>query len=751
MDLLRSNYKMKILCGVCIILLLTSCKLLDAIRYKVGSVFGGEEETEIAQQEVPVEPLADFPIDDLLEVRPPETPAQSNQPAWVPQLSGPILNKTLTPGMPEMIEVDASNRLFIPPGAFTAPPPELVISYVTDENIPFALPGFEIMGALDISMGNLHQLAQPIQVTMTYDPAKLSPDLPAAAQIGAALYDSYTGKWVVIPSEIDEVNHLVYFLTDHLSVLALYLHTDQTHYCETTHFLIYYNKDSINAATGNMTYEPILNDCASSPLYINAVADSLELALQGYFGGGFEFPEKQILVNVADLNSLPGFLEAAPQYDTLTGELIIDTLAWGDLPELRQDCAHELFHYWQYANLGLTKYLSNEWWMDATADYAADQVAYGSSSIGATNRMGGEIKANYLEGSLDSTVNNHQYATSHFVDYLVNQSGGYASFHDLWLATTKTTSSITDVNNSIKENLYSTFSEVYRDFANYMLFDANSQMPVTEPVWDSTAVNDKLVYKIEMGEKSATATVQPYASILWGIRMETDRFMTIEWTDVNPGAIYVFYDDAGDMRTGSRFWKQLYPQKKSIFPMTAETTAYILFINPTEDALSFDITFGLSPVDTYAVSVIFNDSESECAQYASWGTARAFMDVSTEGVTIHYDSKTDDFYWNEEAEHTIVASGMGNAGSGQINATMSSTDNIRLGIDTNYQPVIGTIKTSVNFILTASPDYPFVWDSTATGSSEINLPATKLQDAYSCTATVKSVSVSSSYYFPIAR
>lgn len=752
MELLHSNRKLKILCVLCIIMLLTGCKLLDSIRYKVGSVFGGEEQNEeVAQQEVPAEPLADFPIDDILEVKPPEASTASGQPAWTPQLSDPILTKTLSPEMPEMIEVDASNRLFFPPGAFSAPPPELAVSYVTDESIPFPMPGYEILGAIDVSMGDMHQLVEPLQVTMAYDPAKLNPDLPAAAQLGAVLFDAYTGKWIVIPSKIDEESHVVNFMTDHLSVLALYLHTDQTNYCETSHFIISYNRDSINQAAGLMTYTPILNLCENSPIFINAVADSLELAHQGYVSAGFELPDTRIPVNVADLSQFPDIMGPSSQFDTLTGELIIDTLTWGYPDDLHQDCAHELFHYWQYNNLGIYKYLANQWWMDATADYAADQVAYGSSNIGSTNSMGEDIKGNYLEQSLNSENKSHAYATSHFVEYLMTQSGGYATFMDLWLATTKTNSSIDDLNTSIKENLYSTFDAVYRDFANYMLFDDNSMLPIDEPVWTSSAVNDKLIYKAEMGEKNASASVEPYASILWGIRIETDHFMTIKWTDVNPGAIYIFYDNNADSRMGIRFWKQLYPQKQSIFPMDTETTAYILMINPTNTPLSFDITFGMSPVDVYALDVNFNDSGSECAQKASWGTPRAYLDVTSGGVTIHYDSKADDYYWYDEAEHTIVAAGMGSTASGQMNGTMNSTDTIRLGVDANDLPVTGTIQTSANFVLTADPDIPFQWNGTATGSSDINLPATKLQPAYSCTATVKEVSISPAYYFPITR
>lgn len=790
----------QVLCGLCIILLLSSCKITDTIREKAGALFDkARESAESASPFHPGESTQDAsttggssPDNDTLETRPTEVKAQNGEPPWHPKLT-PIITETITPGQAQQVVAD-DLTVDIPAGAFTftnepadtvaadesatgsntgtepnsgsstsptAEPiptidinnlPDLVISSI-DEAVPFYFPEYHFVGIYDITFGDIHQLAEPFTMTLKYDPGWLIPNVPVAAQIGVALYDAVTARWIVLPTVIDEVNHTLTFSTDHLSVVAIYLHTQADSSCTTSHFVIGYNKANITNATGNMTYSNPLGSCKTTghPDFINAVADYLETAYAGYTNASFPFPEQTIVVNVADLSgSLLWGTES--QFDTLTNELVIGTDSWGYPEDLRQDCAHELFHYWQYNNLGTYKYMSNQWWMDATADYAADMVAYAGSSYGETNAMGQDIKANYLEGSLDSTSNMHSYSTAHYVDYLVAQSGGFPTFKDLWTATTKTSSALAGVKSAMKDNLYSTFDEVYRDFANYMLFDANSALPLGDTVWDSGAVNDKVVYNIKNGVQEATASVAANASILWGLRVNEASFMQIEWTNTLPGSVYLFTDNSGDERTGTRFWKQLYPTRKSLFPMTTEDTVYILLINGTDYPLSFDLRFGASPVEAYTLGVNYADGGSECAQNAAWGTPTAIMELNDGSVTIHYSSQADDYYWSENAEHTIVATGEGTYANGQLKGSMSSKDTIPVGSAENGSAITGTITSQVQFNLELSADMPFTWQPvSASGTTVVDLPSTKDKKGFSCTATIEGVSVYPAYYFPLLR
>ena len=429
-----------------------------------------------------------------------------------------------------------------------------------------------------------------------------------------------------------------------------------------------------------------------------------------------------------------------------------DTWAYPDL--LRQDCAHELFHIWQYKHLNSSSYLGNQWWMDATADYAADKVAYASLGAGRTNAMGKDIRVNYLEGGLTSTADFHAYSTAHFVDYLIAQSGAFPSLRDLWDATTKTSSAITDLKASLNEKLGSKFADVYKDFANYMLFDKASPLPVKGNIWESSAVNDTMVYQNGDGEKTFPASANAYASTLWGLRVDNRKFMSITWTNPNEGSVYVFFDNYGDQRTGNRVNYQLNATKTAIFPMEPEATAYILVVNPSASALQFDLTIAASELEVYTVGIHFDQADAKCAENSAWGTPQLFMDLKNEHVYIHYDSKTDDYYWTPNAEHTITAEGKGTyTDNEKLDASLESSDTITgLGTDSKGEDQLGSVTARVTFSLTASPDTPFVWETkTITGSSSVELPTTTTRPGYTCNGTVKSLAIYPAYFFPLAR
>jgi hypothetical protein len=690
--------------------------------------------------------------DGKLEMRPTAAPSTPSQPAWKPQLS-PVVTKTLAAGQAQSVEAGGNMRLNFPAGAFTETPPELVVSSVSG-NVPMPLPGDEVLLAYDVALGDLHSLAEPLEVSMTYDPARLKPGLPAEAQIGAALLDGASGRWMALSTTVDESAHTVNFQTDHLSLVAIYLHTQNDSICRTVNFNVAYNKANIQAAAGNMTYTSTLNACQTSghPNFINAVADALETAYQGYTAANLPFPESRIKVNVANISDsiLWG---SESQYDTLTGELVINTDTWGYPNELRQDCAHELFHYWQYKHINSSSYLGNQWWMDATADYAADKVAYASLGAGRTNSMGKDIRASYLEGSLTSNKDFHAYSSAHFVDYLIAQSAAYPTLRDLWDASTTTSSAISDLKSSLSTRLASKFEDVYKDFANYMLFDQSSPLPIKGPLWSSSAVNDGMLYEDGAGPKNSAASVLSYASVVWGLRVQSRKFMSITWTNPNEGAVYVFFDNDGDQRGGTRLGYYLYATKTAIFPMEPETTAYILMVNPSASWLEFDLTISASEVEVYTVGINYDSADGKCAENSAWGTPHFFMEMKKEKVFIHYDSATDDYYWAPGAEHTITGSGKGTYIDGKVEASLESHDTITgLGADMNGVAVTGSVSAQASFTLTESTEMPFVFETiNVTGSSNVNLPATTTRSGFTCTGTVKGVSVYPAFYFPLAR
>jgi hypothetical protein len=739
--------KVQVLWGILMIVAMLGCNLIRASAPKPATIQDNKNS--------PSSQAANKPGsgDSNLEMRATEEPATTSVPVWTPELEQ-VVSKALTTGQAQTVEVDGNLKLDFPAGAFSETPPELVVSKIAGD-IPVPLPGDEILQVYDVALGDLHSLGEPMEVTMSYDPGRLKPDVPADVQMRAAMRDGASGRWTVLSSTIDETAHTVTFQTDHLSALALYLHTQNDSTCPTPHFLISYNRDNINLGAGPMKYTSTLNACQTSthPNFILAVADFLETAYQGYTAANFPFPEGKIYVNAAYIKD--SFLWGTdPQFDTLTGELVIGTDSWPNADELRQDCAHELFHYWQYHTLNSTyRYLSNQWWMDATADYAADKVAYASLGAGSTNKMGKDIRANYLEGSLTSTADFHAYSSAHFVDYLIAKSAAYPTLRDLWDASTSSSSAIDDLKSSLSDRLASKFADVYKDFANYLLFDSASPLPINGPFWSSRAVNDYMWYKVGSGDVTSVATAAAYGSTLWGLQVESKTFMSIHWTNSNEGAVYVFFNENGDQRDGNRQGFQLNPTRTATFPMTPDTVVYILMVDPGSSGMEFDLTIGSTDVEMYTVGLQYDSADAKCAENSAWGTPTSFMDIKKDKVAIHYDSKTDDYYWSPGAEHTIVAFGTGTFKDGKLEAALESTDTITgLGVDSSGAELTGSIQAQVSFTLTQSDEFPFAWTiNKVSGSSTVDLPASKTRPGYSCNGTVKGVSLYPAHYFPLAR
>ena len=756
---ISSNRKFQVWWGIFMIVAMLGCNLSSAGTPKPNAAPGGKDAP--VEQASGNQPAGGTGNDNKLEMRPTDAPAAPSAPAWQPQLSAPVLTKPLTAGQAQTVDVEGKMTLNFPAGAFTETPPQLVVSPVTGD-IPVPLPGDVALQAYEVSLGDLHNLAEPLQVSMRYDPAKLKPDIPADAQLGAALWDKASGKWFGLSTTIDETAHTVNFETDHLSLLAVYLETELNDYCKTTHFYIAYDKANIATGAGAMNYTSKGTTCSTlsggkstPPDFVAAVADNMEAAYQGYNASNISIAPPQggsivVLAAYIQGNLLWG---SESQYDTPTGRLIISTDSWPNANELRQDCAHELFHLWQYKHTGLGQYIRNEAWMDATADYAADKVAYTGTSFGPTNSMGKDIRGKFLEGSLTSTTDFHAYSSAHFVDFLVNQSGYFPTLLDLWNAsmTSILSSPLENLKTWLKTNMNTDFADTYTDFANYMLFDPASKLPIKSPVWDSNAKNDSMNYAENMGEVPATAEVARYASILWGLRVDKARFMSITWTNPNDGQVRVSIDENGDERGGSRAMYHLYGHEPSMFLMRPETTVYILMVNPTPDSLEFDLKINGSQAEAYSVGIEYDKTDATCRENAAWGTPTSVMEVAKDNkVTIHYDSSTDDYYWSEHAEHTMKAAGAGKLTGDKLEAGFQSTDVIKLGADAKGTPVTGTVNLDVSFVVTRRPDNPFYWDAVSVkGTANVDLPATANKPAYSCSAAVKSVFIQPALVFPL--
>lgn len=159
--------------------------------------------------------------------------------------------------------------------------------------------------------------------------------------------------------------------------------------------------------------------------------------------------------------------------------------------QIKEFINHELFHaiqnkdYWLAARQTLWGHIFNlaglksidEWWMEATADYAAFKIA--NSLNVPTNH---QLDANYI--AVDFFTNyypnsDHAYENAWFLDYLVNQHG--VNFADMYNRVAAYSNPEEGLDAYLKDKVsgggsqeISPLSEMYRQFVEYLLFDPGS-------------------------------------------------------------------------------------------------------------------------------------------------------------------------------------------------------------------------------------------------------------------------------------
>lgn len=383
--------------------------------------------------------------------------------------------------------------------------------------------------------------------------------------------------------------------------------------------------------------------------------------------------------------------------------------------------------------------------MEATADYAADKVAWENSRWGRTGLMGKPIRLDYLQQSIEEG-GKHGYANAFLVDFLLNEDFISPSFFELWRASIEGGAIITQLEKMLQERLGQTWGEMYREFAQYMIFNPGSGLPVPNSVW-TDPTNDRGVIGVEA---EINAQVLAHASGFYGIQTDKARFYQLDWLNENGGLVYVFYS-AGDERISPAYYR-LYPGLTATMPLVPGDAAYFLLINPAgADGMEFHIRIRESEVAAYKIDVEFDaQSDQKCAQESDWGTAPYRMKIQKDKVTIGYTSAVDDPNWvGLVSEHTIGASGGGTIEQGLLKASFESNDVVKETDDAEGNPVFGQVVVNVSFSLSPNPDIPLWWDTVmAKGDSTVDLPPTFEFKGYKCSGTVSGLYVYPHFDFP---
>jgi hypothetical protein len=283
------------------------------------------------------------------------------------------------------------------------------------------------------------------------------------------------------------------------------------------------------------------------------------------------------------------------------------------MDQVRHDAAHETFHTFQQSlfytlsSLAQRGYVARHWWMEATADYAADRIALGGSGTMAKPNL------EYFKAPLNTADQIHDYATSRFIDYLVEQKG--VVFKDLWDASIANSSDdmVAFLETYLMKTTATMLHDHYKGFAEYVLFDASSPLELNKGSGLSGVTMTSGPYKGKLQGGLVEADTPPvlaadkkeisyvfnltggYTAKLWGFKAlnkdpRSPRTLKIEAVDNVPKApdvdanVYVLKKDER-LKGGAAVNPDIFKgtisanRKKISLTLAADEVAYILAFN----------------------------------------------------------------------------------------------------------------------------------------------------------------------------
>lgn len=375
----------------------------------------------------------------------------------------------------------------------------------------------------DIQLGNLHQFNQELTIKMKYDPAKLRTDIPIESNISAAYWDAILGTWVAVPMQLDQSTHEVIVKTKHLSFFTWYMKRWGFDVYFKNHFNLVYNPAVLFPmdVSGGGYFNSDRSNYANLKIP-NYAEDAMAFLIDAYrsYVDDYKFKPPSSPLDVF-VGTILGF-DISSFSEKFSGVMLIDTTA-NNADQLRLQTAHELFHRVQNAYYydigGMT---SQTWWLEATADYAGDVLAWkGLHQMG-----GGAMKPHYLEVPLHDTgeLHNLGYATAHFIKFLVDKG---ANFKNMWEATATYPDALFGLDLYLQgvHGKDRGLAAQYHDFAKYFVFDTNSPMPaITDSLHSEVAA-----YRTTLSSNGQSETVtldlgSSYTAKLWGIRISDSLF-----------------------------------------------------------------------------------------------------------------------------------------------------------------------------------------------------------------------------------
>ena len=339
-------------------------------------------------------------------------------------------------------------------------------------------------------------LKAPATITFTLDPARLRADVPAAEAAWVVSWDGRSNDLVEEPAVVDAVAGTVTVHPMHFSSWWLYVFGPGDVYGTSPHFTFRFPA-AINVNAWGTT----------DPFQVMArVRSKLEAYHDAYVAAGFAAPANKIPVRLMEA------LEAG--YDPLNGDIVVSSFNYtSDATMLEHELAHELFHAFQAAQLNLFSLDARRWFVEATADYAADALAAHSG------RMGKDIDATWSWYPLGLVDGKHEYATSHFIAWLVARGKSFATLHkavfDAWLTT------------DAGESAFATaaagpggFAATFRDYILWL--ETSPQSPLASKPFSGFSVSDLFSTTLPLDALSSTTPKLAAFTAAWTAGEEHD-------------------------------------------------------------------------------------------------------------------------------------------------------------------------------------------------------------------------------------
>ncbi len=491
------------------------------------------------------------------------------------KLSGTSTFQVVPKNEPQEFSFGENIKVTLPTN-FTSTEKSLSISNAEiDETV--MVEGSTPLMTVDITLGNKEQPPKPLVLSYSYKPENLHPNFTPEEQLAAFRWDEKWGRWIDLPIQINKDENEINILTDHLSVISAVLigvgiYATYVGYGEykdskiltdiyitpKENFRILYSKKKISKDVyfkdkkwRTMNPSSTIKYSNKHPLFIQDCGQFLEQALNRY-KATYGFQDPTILLKVGNFGTFIKKITVMmdsyktesndPYYEKISERLYIPTSKCNGVKPAKLTLAHELFHRMQaeyYGKTGMLRGTCNEystggncWWIEATAEYAAYQMAYDSPISGIDWGIGNDYLHYPIDktGKIKTSKRDYEYITSIWIKFLVD-SGYSLKKMIAYDASDFYKNPIPSLENYLSKKHNVKLGDVYRDFANWMMFSPESYLKkYSLASFDSgnkkndfIAINRSKL-KLGNGKETSYAFQMPdhYTSKLWAIKLIKD-------------------------------------------------------------------------------------------------------------------------------------------------------------------------------------------------------------------------------------